>query len=111
MAARSVSFVVLGHFLCFIAVFSFTSANFVFEFKLSSVTANGTCDTIFDSFDPDCETYVSFCLRERSSSESTNTDDCPLGSSGRIDAYPLPGTQQRSITSERSWPVRKYLAM
>ena len=90
-----------------------STSQFVFELEvnLDSVTVNGNCDTRLNS---GCETYFSvFCLREgREGSQSTNTEDCPLGrNTKRMNAYendrPL---NTRMITSqlETSWPVRPY---
>ena len=85
-------------------------SQFVFEFELDprSVTVNFNCaDGLGDS--EMCTTYFSiFCLREGRDTQSTNTQDCPLGSSGRLNAYDerLSSLQTRRIISPRPWPVR-----
>ena len=84
-------------------------SQFVFEFELDprSVTANFNCaDGLGDS--EVCTTYFSiFCLREGRDTRSTNEGDCPLGSSGRLNAFDerLSSPQIRRIVSSRPWRV------
>ena len=81
---------------------------FEFELDLRSVTANFNCaDGLGES--EVCTTYFSiFCLREGRDTPSTNIVDCPLGSSGRLNAFDQrePSPQTRRITSSKPWPVR-----
>ena len=67
-------------------------SQFVFELEvdLHSVMANIDCDLPSSLDGSQCETYFSvFCLREgREGSQSTNTEDCPLGrNTERMNAY------------------------
>ena len=79
-----------------------SASQFVFEFGLHSVSTDGNCGLV------SCDTYLPiFCLREERDTQSTNTEDCPLGSSGqRIDADELPLTTLM-ILSPKPWPVSR----
>ena len=103
MAARNAAvFLRLASLLQFVQLLS---AQFVFEFKLYTLTTNGDCVGFFDLFSSECETYLNkFCLRELDSSRSTDDSVCPLGSSGRFGpGGSLP--ESRQILSAQSWPV------
>ena len=95
-------------YLCLLVGISSISAKFRFEFELLDVDTKAPaseCDP--GSLSPSCDTYLSvFCLRGRRSTNSTNSSDCPLGSSDRIDAYSgLSSPQRRSISGNDPWPV------
>jgi hypothetical protein len=86
----------------------------VFELELDprSVTANFDCDDGLGDSEA-CTTYFSiFCLRERRDSSSTDEGDCPLGTSGRLNAFDerLSNPQIRRIMSPRPWPVSKIVS-
>ena len=89
-------------------------SQFVFELELDprSVTADFNCaDGLGDS--AECTTYFSvFCLREGRDTRSTNEGDCPLGTSGRLNAFDvrLSSPQIQRITSPRPWPVSKIIS-
>ena len=105
MATRSVAGFIL-QLICFLQFLQMSSAQFVFEFELHSLTTNGDCFSFFDLFNRECETYLNrFCLRQLGSSRSrTDDSDCPLGSSGRFGpSGNLP--ESRQILSGQSWPV------
>ena len=112
--------------LCLFQVWP-TSSRFVFEFELVSVDTIDyqTCDIVqpqdVETFGP-CEPYLSiFCLREGTNTESTDVNDCSLGSSNAgIIAYTPPdltmsdrtrpglpsGPINRTFMSQEPWPVR-----
>ena len=106
-----------------------SSSQFVFEFELVSVDTIDyqICDDLqvgalnADQFGP-CEPFLQiFCLREGRDNQSTNTGDCPLGSSTaeiiaftpsdvKRDSETRPGLPDgpvnRTISSQEPWPVR-----
>ena len=126
-------FIVLG-LLCLLQAWP-SSTQFVFEFELVSVTTifdNDTCDSV----EPEnvallgpCEPFLSIsCLREGTTTQNSDTGNCPLGrNDAGIIAYTpgvnltgidermaatrpgLPdGSVNRTITSQHPWPVRYY---
>ena len=131
---KVMDFIVLG-LLCLLQAWS-SSTQFVFEFELESVTTifnNGTCDPVVPPTQEDikllgpCEPFLStFCLREKTNTQNSDTGNCPLGrNDAGIIAYTpgvnltgideqmaatrpgLPdGSVNRTITSLHPWPVR-----
>ena len=114
--------------LCLLQVWP-SSSQFVFQFELVSVDTIDyqICDDVVtNNLDPitygPCEPFLKiFCLREGRDTQSTDTGDCPLGSSndGIIAFTPgdasrdsetrpgLPnGPVNRTIVLQQSWPVR-----
>ena len=127
-------FIVLG-LLCLLQAWP-SSTQFVFESELVSVTTifdNDTCDPVVPPIQEDvkllgpCEPFLStFCLREETNIQNSDTGNCPLGrNDAGIIAYTpgvnltgidermaatrpgLPGgSVNRTITSLHPWPVR-----
>ena len=123
-------FIMLG-LLCLLQAWP-SSTQFVFEFELVSVTTifdNDTCDNVLpedvELIGP-CEPFLStFCLREETNTQNSDTRNCPLGrNDAGIIAYTpdvdltvlgtrpgLPnGPVNQTITSQHPWPVRFYTA-
>ena len=123
-------FIVLG-LLCLLQAWP-SSTQFVFEFELVSVATidSDICDPIdpedFELLGP-CEPFLStFCLREETNTQNSDTGNCPLGrNDAGIIAYtpdvnlneePLAPTRpglpngpvNQTITSQHPWPVRFY---
>ena len=87
--------------LCLLAILETCSADFVFTFDLNSFTTEGFCDA---GGSPECETYLRiFCLRGPSSQQSQDDNDCPLGTSDRVNDANTAIT--RTIVSPQPWPV------
>ena len=119
--------------LCLLQVWP-TSSQFVFEFELVSVDTidypGQDCDIVepqdVETLGP-CEPFLSiFCLRKGTNTESTNVNDCPLGSSNagiiaytppniRMDRLTKPGLPSGpvngTIMSQEPWPVRHVISL
>ena len=88
--------------LCLLAILETCSADFVFTFDLDSFSTTGNC--LGDDLTAFCETYLqTFCLRGPSSQQSQDTNDCPLGTSDRVNDANAAIT--RTIMSSQPWPV------
>ena len=124
-------FTVLGGLLCLLQAWP-SSTQFVFELELVSVATidSDICDLVSEELVEligPCEPFLStFCLREGTSTQNSDTGYCPLGrNDAGIVAYTpdvnldvermaetrpgLPnGPLNLTITSQHPWPVRFY---